>query len=119
MTRKRKEQYKALAILCIGFCLIGWRFHQWWLAGLMAMVLIAGLASTAILTAVTDAWKWIGEQMGAVTSRIILTVVFILFLSPLAFLYRLLAKKKQDEKNESYFVERNHTYTASDLEKLF
>ena len=118
MTRKRKEQYKALAILCIGFCLIGWRFHQWWLICVMAVVLIAGLVYTAILTAVTDAWRWIGEQMGAVTSRIILTVVFIFFLSPIAFLYRLLAKK-QDEKKESYFVERNHTYTASDLEKLF
>lgn len=119
MTKKRKDQYKALAILWIGFTLIGWRFHQWWLIGAAALVLISGLASTYILVKVTDAWKWLGEQMGAVTSRIILSVVFIVFLSPLAFFYRLFANRKKYEVGATNFVERNHTYSAKDLEKLF
>jgi hypothetical protein len=36
----------------------------------------------------------------------------------MAILYRMLNGKKK-EKKETYFVERNHTYTAADLEKIF
>ncbi|MCW3127584.1 MAG: rane protein [Bacteroidetes bacterium] len=119
MTKKRKDQYKALTILWIGFSLIGWRFHQWWLMGVAGGLLIAGLLSTFILEHVTGAWKWLGEQMGAVSSRVILSIVFIVFLSPIAFFYRLFAEKKNTKTDESNFVERNHTYTSRDLEKVF
>ncbi len=119
MTKKRKEQYKALAIIWVGFTLIGWRLHQWWLMAAAGIVLVAGLVSPYVLVRVTDGWKWVGEQIGAVTSRIILGVVFIVFLSPIAFFYRLFAGGKTKGSPGSFFVERNHTYAASDLEKLF
>lgn len=119
MTKKRKEQYKALAIIWIGFTLIGWRIHQWWLMVAAVLTLVAGLLSPYILQKVTGGWQWIGEQIGGVTSRIILGVVFVLFLSPIAFFYRLFAAGKTKNMAGSFFVERNHTYTATDLEKLF
>ena len=119
MTRKRKDQYKALAVMWFCFSLIGWRFHQWYLVAAAGLLLIAGLASAFVLEKVTGGWKWIGEQMGAVMSRVILSVVFFVFLSPIAFFYRIFAGKNQRDNNDSNFVERNHTYTAKDLEKLF
>ncbi len=119
MTKKRKEQYKALAIIWAGFTLIGWRLHQPWLMVAAGVVLVAGIASPWILDKVTSGWKWIGEQIGAVTSRIILGVVFVVFLSPIAFFYRLSARGKKKGTPGSFFVERNHKYTAADLEKLF
>jgi hypothetical protein len=119
MTETRKEQYKTLLILCVGFALIGWRLHHWYIAIAAGVLLLAGLLSVYLLEMITEAWMWIGEKIGAVMSRVILSVVFVFFLTPIAVLYRLFATKDIKEKKQSYFVERNHTYTGADLEKIF
>jgi hypothetical protein len=51
-------------------------------------------------------------------SRIILCIVFLFFLTPIAILYRLF-RKKPIEATDSFFIIRNHTYSKSDLEKVF
>jgi membrane-bound ClpP family serine protease len=119
MTRKRKEQYKSLAIICIGFSLIGWRLHSRPVVAVASILFISGLLSGFILRKVTGGWQWLGEKIGAVMSRVLLSIVFFVFLSPIAFFYRLFANKSRKGNSESYFVERNHKYTAPDLEKVF
>lgn len=118
MTELRKEQFKTLLVLCGGFAFIAWRLHSWYIAGADALVLAAGIVSPFLLGKITDAWMWIGEKIGAVMSRVILSFVFVFVLSPLAIVYRAFGRKKKEE-GTSYFVERNHTYTAEDLEKIF
>jgi len=83
------------------------------------VVLVCGLLSTYLLEKITTAWMWIGEKIGAVMSRVILSFIFIFILTPIAVVYRLLAKGNTSEKKESYFIERNHTYVAADMEKIF
>ncbi len=119
MSEVRKEQYKTLLILCAGLALIGWRFHWWYLTIGAAVLLVSGLISVSLLQKIADAWMWIGEKIGAVMSRVILSVVFVFVLTPIAVLYRAFGRKSRKEKRLSYFVERNHTYTAADLEKIF
>ena len=119
MTEQRKEQYKTLLVLCSGFGLIAWRLHNLYIAAGDGVVLLAGILSPYMLEKITDAWMWIGEKIGAVMSRVILSFVFVFVLSPLAIVYRSFGKKKGELKKESYFVERNHTYSAQDLEKIF
>ena len=118
MTETRKEQYKTLLVLCAGLALIGWRFHHLYVAIAAGVILLSGLISVFLLEKITDAWLWIGEKIGAVMSRVILSIVFIFFLTPIAVLYRAFGEKKKQGK-QSYFKERNHTYTAADLEKIF
>ena len=43
-------------------------------------------------------WLWIGEKIGAVMSRVILTIVFVFLLTPVAVLYRMIGSKKKEEK---------------------
>jgi uncharacterized membrane protein YgaE (UPF0421/DUF939 family) len=118
MTEARKEQYKTILILSAGLALIGWRFHHWYVAIAGGVLLVLSLLSVFLLEKITDAWLWIGEKIGAVMSRVILSVVFVFFLTPVAVLYRSFGRKKKEQK-ESYFKERDHTYTAADLEKIF
>jgi hypothetical protein len=119
MTDVRKEKYKTLLILCAGFALIGWRFHHWYLIAAAVLILLAGVSSEYMLTKITDAWMWIGEKIGAVMSRVILSIVFIFFLTPISILYRAFGAREKKEKNGSYFIERNHAYVAADLDKIF
>jgi hypothetical protein len=119
MTEEKKEQYKTILVLCAGFALIGWRVHQVYIVVAAGLVLLAGMASGYMLQKITEAWLWIGEKIGAVMSRVILSIVFIFFLTPIAVLYRTFGSEKNKDKKDSYFKERNHTYAASDLEKIF
>ena len=119
MTEERKEQYKTLLIICGGFALIGWRLHHPDLVVIAGVLLVLGLASVYMLAKIAEAWMWIGEKIGAVMSRVILSVVFVFFLTPVSLLYRSFGRKNRKQNKESYFVERNHTYTAADLEKIF
>lgn len=57
--------------------------------------------------------------MGWVMSKVILSIIFYLFLFPIALLARLFGNnpmrlKKSSES--SYYVDRNHTYSSGDLE---
>ena len=118
MTKERKEQYKTLAVFAIGFLLISWRIHSRYLAIAIGVISLGGLISPYLLGRITKAWMWIGEKIGAVMSRVILTVVFFVFLTPIALAFRVFSKKKS-ENGLSYFIERNHTYTAQDMEQTF
>ena len=68
-------------------------------------------------------WIWgkIALVLGWINTKIILSVVFFLFLTPFGILSRIFSKGslqlKQDSKTT--FVERNHTYTKKDLENIW
>ena len=118
MNKDTKEQYKTLFILCIGFCLVAWRFHSLYLGIVALLVLGLGLASPILLRSITSTWLWLGEKVGAVMSRVILAIIFIFILTPIALLYRLFSRKQYPNPS-SYFVDRNHQYMSTDMEKLF
>ncbi len=65
-------------------------------------------------------WVWykIAEILGWINSRILLSLLYFLFLTPLSFLYRLFKKNSLDLKapEKSIYEERNYTYKAEDLD---
>lgn len=67
------------------------------------------------------AWMKLAEGMGWVMSKVILGIVFFLFLFPIAVLSRLLGKNSMQltKRADSYFVPRNHTYQKKDLEQVW
>jgi hypothetical protein len=73
--------------------------------------------------AVPIAWLWIklGDLMGYVTSKIILTVIFFILLFPISLLYRILKKDTFGLKNSrsTYWKERQTKFTAKDLENIW
>lgn len=82
--------------------------------GLMLVGLIFKWLSSKLI------WLWfkMSEGMGYVMSRVILSIVFFLFLFPIAMLSRLFRKDllKLRKSGESNYTVRNYTYTPSDLE---
>ena len=67
-------------------------------------------------------WFKIAEGLGWFNSRVILTVVFYVFLWPIATLYRLTTKNPMNVKrsgSNTVYAERNHTYTPKDLEQIW
>lgn len=75
----------------------------------------------ALSRKIHDLWMKFAEVLGLVMNKVILGVVFFIFLVPVALLSRLFRKNPFRNKKDtaSYFSERNFTYTKKSLEQLW
>lgn len=67
-------------------------------------------------------WFKIAEGLGWFNSRVILSIMFFVFLWPISMLYRLFTKNPMGIKRpagNSVYVERNHTYVKKDMENIW
>jgi polyferredoxin len=70
------------------------------------------------------AWVWgkIAHIMGTFNSYVLLSIIFFVFLTPVAFLFKLTRKdslKLKAQKNGTVYEERNHLYVAKDVENVW
>jgi hypothetical protein len=88
------------------------------LAFLIVGTFIKGLAGW-----IARGWLAFAHILGTINSKIILTLIFFLFLTPLALVYRLLhgdfMKIKRSPGDASYYTTRDHLYAAKDLENVW
>ena len=75
----------------------------------------------AISRKIHDLWMKFAELLGFVMNKVILGIVFFIFLVPVAFLSRMFRKNQLKNKKDavSYFSDRNFTYTKKSLEQLW
>lgn len=89
---------------------------------LFIIALSVGILSFFIESAIVWVWEKFALALGWINTRIILSLVFFIFLTPFAVLSRLFSKNsslKLKNKKNTTFVERNHTYTKKDLENIW
>ena len=67
---------------------------------------------------IAKSWLKFGEAMSWVMSKIILGLLFYLFVFPISSLYRLLNKDLMmlKKRKDSYYTERNHLFEKKDIE---
>jgi len=118
------EKIKAQLVIVTGLIVLYFVFKSQYVYFLFAAAGI-GIISLAIPAAgsfIVKMWYKLAEVLGAINGRILLSFVFFLILLPVALIARLgkknpLALKK--EAKDSVFVERNHKYSAKDLENVW
>jgi len=113
--------YQTILVMVTGFLVLGYFFpfsgKYFYYAALIVGIL--GLASSITRDWIVWGWEKFSYALGWFNSKILLSIVFIFFLIPIAFFYRLvkgdiLRIHKQPDK--STFDERNHTFSSIDLE---
>jgi hypothetical protein len=112
------EKLKSILVIVTGFLVLGFIFKK---PAFYYTALIIGLLSLIIpaaQTVILYIWNKIAQVLGWINTRILLTLVFYLFLFPVSLLSKLFTKNMLGLKRPggSVYTERNHTYTASDLE---
>lgn len=120
-----KDTYKNILVIVCGFLVLAFVFlykgyvvrGQLFL-GISLSIGIASLLFPILAQWIVTAWFKLAEVMGWFSSRIILSIVFYLFLFPIATLASLFTKDPLALKKHSgnLFVERNHKYISKDLE---
>lgn len=115
--RKNPASETVLAFVCMA--LIGYFiFEQKEFLFAALGIGLLGLLSKKFSQLLHGAWSFLSEKIGGVMSALLLSLVFFVILSPVAFLFRLFSKETpfylpKDEK--STFSSRGYSYTQKDL----
>ena len=66
-------------------------------------------------------WFRLAELLGWINTRILLSIVYYVFLMPVSFIAGLVNKDplSLDNTGASLYIDRDHTYTAKDLENIW
>ncbi len=118
------EKSKAQLVIVTGLVVFSFIFKSAALYLLYAAGIV-GILSIAIPVVgdfIVKIWFKIAEGLGWFNSRVILSILFFVFLWPIAMLYRLFTKNPMGIKRpegKSVYEERNHTYTKKDLEHIW
>lgn len=122
MTAPASDKYKTILVIVTGMLAIGWIFD---LASLWKIAAIIGAVSVlvpAFARALEWLWFRLAIALGWINSRILLSVIYFVFLMPIAWLSRLFVKDPLSIRNTrktTLFTTRDHVYTRKDLENIW
>jgi hypothetical protein len=124
---QNQDRYKTILVIVIGFTALGWFIKRRWDTEtyLVEIAFAIGLISIFIpLAAKGIEWAWLKFAMalGWINSRILLSVIYFVFLMPIAWISRLFTKDPlllKAKKSSSLYTTRNHLYKKEDLENIW
>ncbi len=113
----------ALVVIFILAITAVWSKKGFWVYPIIAVSLLAMTLPKAFRP-FAFCWFSLAKILGAISSKIILTVVFLLIVFPIGALRRVIGKDDMRilDKNmtiETGFIDRGHMYDRSDFEKPF
>ena len=116
------RQWETMAVFALLCLLLGVRSQRQSFVFLAMGFLIVALFVPSLARIIALGWLKLSMVLAHVNNRIILTLMFYLILTPIACFYRLFHNDPLGlamKKSGSYYCERNHTYSRTDLEKLW
>lgn len=123
---KREKNLETMLVITVGMLVLYFVFREkTWSNNLLIASLVIGLIGVfSDFLSEKVAWVWgkIAHIMGTFNSYVLLSVIFFVFLTPVAFLFKLTRKdslKLKAQKNGTVYEERNHLYVAKDVENVW
>ena len=88
------------------------------------VLLVLTMTAPTIFKSLAAVWFGFSKLLGTILSKIILSVVFFLVVTPVATIRRLMHKdslrlREFKKSNDSVMDKRNHTFGPMDIEKPF
>lgn len=113
-----KDHFQTILVISLGFIGLSFLFKTE-----ILMYIGIGIGVIAAFVPVTAPWislGWykLGEALGWINGKILLSVVFFIFLVPIALIYRWTKKNPLNKRDQdsSLFKVRDHQFTAKDLQ---
>jgi len=111
-----------MLVLAMAFLAANVLFH--WKAGLYLSFIAGGIGifSRSMSASVARIWTALSRVLGRITNGLLLSVVFLIIVTPVAFFRRLSGKDRLtrfDPTATSNFVPREHLFSKPDLEKTW
>jgi hypothetical protein len=109
-------------VIVTGLLAIALIFKIEWLVFTSLGIGVSSVFIPAAAWAIEWAWLKLALGLGWINSRILLSIIYFVFLLPIAWISRLFTKDPlglRNRKTSSLFVTRNHAYTKNDLENIW
>lgn len=119
---QQQDRFKNILVIVVGFTAIAWIFDIPYMAEAAFGVGLVSLLIPAAARGIEWAWLKLAHGLGWINSRILLSVVYFVFLMPIAFLSRLFTKdplQLKARRSDSLYTTRNHQYKREDLENIW
>ena len=119
-----REQSKDTGLAMVLICLIAWHFFPEW-AGYFKAALIIVVVIDMLVPIIFKpvAWVWFGisHVMGLIMSKLLLSIVFFLIVTPIGFFRRIIGKdgmllRQWKRNSSSVFLVRDHLFRSGDIE---
>ena len=119
---QNQDRFKTILVIVTGLLALAWIFD---IPVMGKIALAIGTVSIFIppaARAIEWAWLKLALALGWVNSRILLSIIYFVFLMPIAWMSRLFTKDPMALKKgrrATLFVTRDHLYTRKDLENIW
>ncbi len=122
----REKELEVMLTLCVAFIVLWWvtnKVHIW-MPGTALVVGFVGMFSKYLTSKIAYGWMKMAEMMGGTMNKVMLSLIFFLFLVPIAILSRILSRGKSSlllkkPETNTYFFDRKQRYTAKDFENTW
>lgn len=118
--QKKSEPVKTLLVIVVGMLVIHLLTQHKWALWVSVAVGLSGLISPFLAKQIDFLWNKLGELLSMIVPNILLSLIFFIFLTPIALLSRLFGKKNPlDLKNSeaSLFKDHNKPFDKASFEK--
>jgi len=120
---KKQASDSGMALVLIALICFAVLRHDAWLWAAVA-ILVINMIFPIIFKPFAFIWFGFSRILGTFMSKIMLALVFFLVVFPIGFLRRISGKdslrlRQFRKEKTSVFAERNHEYTAADLDKPY
>lgn len=111
------SKYENILAIVSGFLILFLLLNNIWFIYIALILGLPALVSSKIAKWINTGWIQLTKTIGNIVSFFILSLIFYLLLSPIAFLYRLTNKKKLFNQNRphSMFLNRYYQFKAIDF----
>lgn len=120
---KDQSRDTGMAVVLLLLILFATRKREWMLFGAMALHVL-NMIVPQIYRPVAVVWLGLSEVLSAVSSKILLSIVFFVVVTPIGILRRLFGKdslklRSFKASEDSVMVERNHKFSGRDMERPY
>lgn len=120
---KKQNSSQTILSIVVGLVAFSLLFKMNLLSQIALAVGLLALLSDGFADLVSKAWLKLAQLLGRVNGYVLLTIIFFLFLTPIALLMRLVKKadnlKLKPQTGDSIYETRNHTYVPKDLSNIW
>jgi hypothetical protein len=130
---ENRDKYQSLLVIVVGFMVLYFIFqntYDWYFFQFKGIYFLYFALAVGVLSLLFDSigelilmgWYKLAEVLGWINTRIILSIIFYVFLTPFAFLQKIFSNPNLLElknKEGSVFHERNHSYKSEDFENVW
>lgn len=116
------DRFRTILVIVTGLLALSWIIDEplLWKAALVVGAL--SVLVPVVARAIEWLWMKLALMLGWTNSKVLLTVVYFVFLMPIALLSRVFTKDPltiRGRSASSLFVERNHVYRKDDLTNVW